>query len=383
MVDAVIRAAGLSALLALAAAGCPGPAGDAPPILPEIRLVQVFPLAGEDVPPPPELGSIADLEVGEDGSVYVLDGLERTVRVFASDGTPLRAFGRRGQGPGELEQPVALAWSPDGRLWVADPATGRFTAFDVTGEVAGTYVPSDPSMLWPLALGFSPEGLVRTVGLEFGRLEQPVFVLVEGEPEDGRIRERSRAELASIEPPAVFELRGDGLMMIQPVPFSPEPVVHVDPDGRIWHSSGGEPWVHRSSPDGGADQRIGREVDPPPVTPAERRAALEGEDLEELRRAAGPERFAEFSRLVPETRPPLQGFFFDDEGRVWVLLTPAEPGDAASPADVYHAGGERVAVARVPLEADPRPRVRNRLMAGVVRNGLGLESVAIFRLEWP
>ncbi len=65
---------------------------------------------------PQEFGSIADLEIGADGSVFVLDGLKAVVQVFDRDGTHLRTIGRRGRGPGELEGPTGLTWGPDGRL---------------------------------------------------------------------------------------------------------------------------------------------------------------------------------------------------------------------------------------------------------------------------
>jgi hypothetical protein len=67
-------------------------------------------------------GHVADLEVGSDGSIYVLDSSVGAVRVFDSTGAYSRTISRRGQGPGELARPLQMILAPDGALWVYDAA---------------------------------------------------------------------------------------------------------------------------------------------------------------------------------------------------------------------------------------------------------------------
>ena len=57
----------------------------------------------------PELfGEIADAKVDEEGKLVVLDEQAAAVRVFGPDGTYLHGFGRKGEGPLEMIQPLGL-----------------------------------------------------------------------------------------------------------------------------------------------------------------------------------------------------------------------------------------------------------------------------------
>lgn len=370
------------AACAVVMSACANTTPDSSGGVPEMRLVALSVIDGEGRPGQTGFGRIADLEIGVDGSVFVLDQMNRTVRVFDRQGTPLRTFGARGGGPGELEQPTALAWGPDGDLWVVDPGNSRYTVFDTNGGLVGTYRSPDPNVFRPMDVGFSAEGLLYTVTLEleFGSLERSKTVLVEGEVEDGRVSERRRIELPFVEQPSAFRHQGDGMVLMQPIPFSSTAVLRVGPDGKLWHADTGEPWVHRRSLSDGVEQRFGREFEPPRVTRAELQEVLEAERLEEFRRAAGAEVFAEFTSLIPDTKPHLQGFFLDDEENLWIIRS-GRAGDDALAMDVYDPSGTRVAVAHAALEPEPEPRVRNGLLAGVVRDELGVESIALYRIE--
>lgn len=98
---------------------------------------------------------------------------------------------------------------------------------------------------------------------------------------------------------------------------------------------------------------------------------------------AGPALFAEFASVIPDTKPHLKGFFFDDLGNVWVIRSAQGKhgsGEGTLPVDVHDPTGTLVATARVVLEAEPRPRIRNGRMATVTSDELGVESVAIYRV---
>jgi hypothetical protein len=347
---------------------------------PEIRLT-VSALINEERAGEGGFGRIADLEIAEDGHVYVLDELNRTVQVFDENGFPVRTFGGRGQGPGELEWPSSLAWGPDGDLWVADPGNGRFSVFDREGNLVDGH-PSPDAFFHPMAVGFSGEGHLLSVGqiYEGGSLEDPTTVLVETEVTPGQIREVGRAELPFIEQPAAFQVRSEGMVFFAQIPFSSEPMFHFDSRGRLWYSGTGEPWVHRWSPTGEVEQTVGRELPAPRVTQAERQALLEDEEYEELRVEGGPQIFAEFASLIPDTKPPIQGFFLDDEDRVWIIRTESPPRETR-PMDVYLPDGTLLGVARTALEPEPRPRMRRGLLVGVIRDGMGREAVAIYRIN--
>lgn len=77
--------------------------------------------------------SISNVAAAPSGArVYVLDSQSREVHVFDRDGTPLRAIGGPGQGPGEFGNPVAFGVMRD-TLWVLDSFTFGFSFFDLNG----------------------------------------------------------------------------------------------------------------------------------------------------------------------------------------------------------------------------------------------------------
>lgn len=79
------------------------------------------------------LTRIGGVKVAEDGAIWVLDQVERQLLRFGVDGTFLGAFGRQGEGPGELSAPRLLGMKKDS-VWVWDRGTSRISVFDSTGR---------------------------------------------------------------------------------------------------------------------------------------------------------------------------------------------------------------------------------------------------------
>ena len=73
--------------------------------------------------------------VETDAGWVVLDRLGGRLALLAGDGELVRTFGRKGEGPGELSAPVALAYTGE-RLVVAE-RSGRLVLFDREGAAAG------------------------------------------------------------------------------------------------------------------------------------------------------------------------------------------------------------------------------------------------------
>jgi hypothetical protein len=81
--------------------------------------------------------------------IYVLDTGNKRVAVFDLSGSFERAFGREGQGPGELGLGSGRSITGpdlavvDGRVYVEDPPQRRVHVFDLHGEIIGSYVPRE------------------------------------------------------------------------------------------------------------------------------------------------------------------------------------------------------------------------------------------------
>ncbi|MFQ6108177.1 MAG: 6-bladed beta-propeller [Candidatus Aminicenantales bacterium] len=72
--------------------------------------------------------------VDDEGSIYTLDRKDSRIRVFDRNGKFVRRFGKKGQGPGELNQPVGLQITPEKELLVEDALNRRFVFFSLDGE---------------------------------------------------------------------------------------------------------------------------------------------------------------------------------------------------------------------------------------------------------
>jgi len=90
---------------------------------------------GADEGEPYEMfGSSANFSVSKDGDWVILDPSGSRVLVFRSDGTYIREFGKKGQGPGEFQAPSEIAIGPDNHIWVFDAMTKFAALFDMQGN---------------------------------------------------------------------------------------------------------------------------------------------------------------------------------------------------------------------------------------------------------
>ena len=63
---------------------------------------------------------VSHITVDNDGRIYVLDRRESHVKLFDQDGKYVRTIGRKGQGPGELNDPIFI-YFPRNELLVTNP----------------------------------------------------------------------------------------------------------------------------------------------------------------------------------------------------------------------------------------------------------------------
>ena len=78
---------------------------------PILELKEDLSLGGPRVVGDYAFSNIRDFVVGEQGSIYVLDGKNYRVQAFDSQGKYLRTIGRKGQGPGDLDSPLSLSFN--------------------------------------------------------------------------------------------------------------------------------------------------------------------------------------------------------------------------------------------------------------------------------
>ena len=86
------------------------------------------------------------VQVAPNGDIFVVEGhassagANARVLRFDKAGTLLMSWGRKGTGPGEFDQPHALAMDSRGRLFVADRGNNRLQIFSSTGVLLDTWL---------------------------------------------------------------------------------------------------------------------------------------------------------------------------------------------------------------------------------------------------
>ena len=76
-------------------------------------------------------------DVDDEGNIYLLDTREASVSVYDKSGKTLAQFGRKGQGPGEFENPVYLAVSKEKKIHIVDRTRRRILVFNNRGILQG------------------------------------------------------------------------------------------------------------------------------------------------------------------------------------------------------------------------------------------------------
>jgi hypothetical protein len=313
--------------------------------------------------------SASGLAGGPDGSLLVLDRQGNRILHYDGEGAHLGTYGREGEGPGELSQPLGLALGPGDTIWVSDFSNSRLTGFPSDG--------GDPRMVsFPENAGF-PAGQFATVGdgvlmefrpmFNFQRGSGGGFRMSRGEgseaerPEIPLVR-YDREKLAPIdtlwtvpEPPSdMVQLDMGGALMVTMMSreFYPELLWAAFPDGGVVVSDTTAYLLHLLAPDGSEMRRIARAPEPRAVTEADREAARER--VREASRSSGgiriggaaPDEEAREKMLqqrlekmtFADVVPRIVDLRVDPAGRIWVAVS-EDVADEMARIDVYDRDG--------------------------------------------
>jgi hypothetical protein len=318
---------------------------------------------------------IVDVAIDGLGRVWAADGDLNVIRVFEADGRQVRSFGREGAGPGEFLGIAGMDWAPDGTLWVLDGGNMRFAVYDTAGNYVATHRRSSNVVTAPWPLGFDRRGRLYDQGSAgYGNAQETVVRFGPGlQPQD------SFSIPAFDDPGFEIEMRQGGDRRIErvTVPYAGLQEWGVDPEGFVWIGITDRYRLERHRFDGRVDRVVEREVAPSRVTAEDRRRARSG--LQNFERKGGR---IDASR-IPETHTVFTGFFFGEEGDLWVLRT-AKVGERAV-LDVFDSAGAYQGTVRGPvrLTHSPAPVIRGGRMAAVVQDDDQVESIVVLRVEKP
>ncbi|HEX5131472.1 MAG TPA: hypothetical protein VFX92_03180 [Candidatus Krumholzibacteria bacterium] len=106
--------------------------------------------------------------VAADHSFFVVDG-DGFVVHFSRDGEALARFGRKGEGPGELMDPLVAALDPQGRLLVYETGNRRFSFL----QPDGTFIKSMPYQDFVERLAFTRDGALMVLATGDAWMPEP------------------------------------------------------------------------------------------------------------------------------------------------------------------------------------------------------------------
>jgi DNA-binding beta-propeller fold protein YncE len=101
----------------------------------------------------------SDVDAGESGQIYVVDGGNHQVAVYDSAGQRITTLGERGGKNGQFEDPVGLGIGPSGKIYVADKGNQRLQVFDSDGRFDRAIVlEEDGNKIDPVDVAVSANG---------------------------------------------------------------------------------------------------------------------------------------------------------------------------------------------------------------------------------
>jgi hypothetical protein len=329
--------------LALAAAACAGPDKvedlpphvDALPILAYTEEVRVGSVEDADI----GFSSIRGVEVGDDGTVYVMENQVPEIRVFSPDGQRIATIGGPGEGPGEFRTSSSFGLLGD-TVWVSDRLNHRITWFGPDGEVVHelrttpSQVETDvPGMMLMVAPSRPrPDGLVEsdyTRVMRGGAADRPFQYPVIRYDRNGRVVDTLRWDTVRLGP----TVRVGGQALHTPTLTPTPPVTRETGQGKAVVSwsvpEGGGQGELEAVRLGAVGDTIYRSVllyDPVPVPESVRDSLLEGP-----RRLAGYRGVSEEDMVdamnsgmdLPDYRPPIRSARHGRDGSLWVSLNGA------------------------------------------------------------
>lgn len=341
------------------------PADDAWSVTEELRIGSIDG-DGADV-----FGRITAFTVDAAGRFWVLEGQSQELRVFDASGRHVRTVGRRGGGPGEFRQAVRVDHAPDGHIWVADPGNGRVSRFDTAGVYVDGRNTAGGFVIMPWPGGFDRAGRYYMPVLQPGEGFRIATVRHDAEltPLDTVVVPHDPIQRASFEhrPTPTSGLSAG-------IPFQGGLTWRVSSSGTVWALITDQYRLFEMA-DSDTLRTITREFTPVAVTDADREQARE--DLKWFTDQGGR---IDLSRL-PNTKPPVRGFFVDGTGHVWVERVGAREDDG-SLFDVFDADGRYVIAATLPfrLRTSPWPIVRDGVLYGVTEDDLEAQYLVRARI---
>lgn len=284
--------------------------------------------------------SLVGTAVDSKDNIFVLDEGECRIQKFDKKGTYLQTIGKRGQGPGEFEQPLGIFLDAEDMIYVRDSLRRNIHVFGKDGKYAKTiHSPGSVSAYF----GITKEKNILTIqSLRSSEEIKREIVLIDAE---GNILK----SIASYPDQSPRAIKGH----ILGNPYSHR--LHLFPakegGGIYGHSSQYKLFVLNSS--GDLSHIIEVNKQPEPITGKEKND-LVNSYLKRRERFPVGEKLTrgEVTRayIFPDHKPYFIGIIGDDSGRIYVrMFKTYDPNDKSESFDVFSRDGYYIYKANIPV----------------------------------
>ena len=291
---------------------------------------------------------ISSIAVADNGTIFVLDFRDKNIKVFARDGKFLRAFGKAGQGPGELALPRSIHINGRGEVVVVD-VRRCLTFFKPSGE----FVRSVSAAALNLADACPADGgnfFVYLIDFEGSRYE---LRKVDGELKD----------LFMVESSPLQDSARDGFD-----PLFPVLRWALLSGGRVVCGHAVRPELRIRDASGRLVRKIQMEMKAVPVAK---------EDVDERTEGMPPDRMKDMK--IPKHFPAFRYFVTDDEDRIYVLSWERPPGRQGSYFDIFDREGKYIARAVLPAV---QPLIRKGRLYATEETEDGFPVLRRYKMTW-
>lgn len=294
------------------------------------------------------------LAVDNSGNIYVVDPKDIRIRVFDSKGRFLRAFGRKGQGPGEFQGPGDIEVTPDGLRVIQDVLNNRVSYLTPKGES----IKDVPNKWMGSFLRTAAAGGYYLAKSEL-QGDKLVFELCKTDSDQKPV-----LTLCSFE------------RVVKKTAWSPfEEICYFEVMNKtnlIWLISSTYE-MHIVAPSGQTIKRIIKDYDPLKITQA---------DKERIRRSySSPSLPGEPKLELPEYYPAVNGLVVDDQDWIYVQ-TFAKDKRGRLFHDVFEPGGHYVARFSLPEDETVVVVKAKKLYCLIRESEEGIPLVKRYALEW-
>lgn len=307
------------------------------------------------------MGSAGEWDADDQGNVYIVGFKNRENFIYRFDraGRLTGSFGRRGQGPGELQWPFLSGISSLPQIALTD-SMAKFIVFDLNGKVLQEMKLRQPALhVDPLRngtyLAFGPRP-----GLKAGSAYVDALALCDSKFTDLKILDRLEHTMDDGRqvPYFMWRVSGDRIFIVN-------------------QARGYEIWVYDL--EGIPVKKIRKEYRPMRVTDEIKEAIL-GPDY---RKSGIPQ-----DKYFLDPLPPLNQFFADDEGRIFVMTYERGPNPGEYLWDIFNPDGAFVGrkalkIVWASLYRGPRYTfVRNGNLYCHQEKESGFHELVVYKMIW-